>query len=138
MRKRIQIIIASNYVYLAYIRRFTEAIGQEEVWNNDVTEQVIIAVDEAVTNVMEHAYECKQGYPIKISFIIEADRFSVIIVDQGKPFDFRSFLLADIQKKLQERAQKGMGTIIMKKFMDTLEYESKVGVGNILKMVKHL
>ncbi|MCK5533488.1 ATP-binding protein [bacterium] len=138
MKKTIDIKIYSDFIYLAYVRRFVESIGQEEVWDSDVTEQVVISVDEAVTNVMEHAYECKQGCPIKISFVIEVDKFSVFIIDQGKSFDFRQLLMGDIEKKLEERLRRGRGTIIMKRFMDTLEYRSEEGKGNILKMVKHL
>jgi serine/threonine-protein kinase RsbW len=138
MKKIIEIKVYSDFIYLAYVRRFVESIGQEEVWDNDVIEQVVISVDEAVTNVMEHAYECKQGCPVKISFVIEADKFSVYIVDRGKSFDFRRVLIDDIEKKLEERLRRGRGTLIMKKFMDTLEYSVNEGEGNVLKMVKHL
>ncbi len=120
------------------MRRFVESIGLEEVWDNDVIEQIVIAVDEAVTNVMEHAYECKQGCPVKISFVIESDKFSIYIVDHGKSFDFRRILLGDIEKKLEERIRRGRGTLIMKKIMDTLEYSTNKEEGNVLKMVKHL
>ncbi len=138
MKKTIEIKVYSDFIYLAYVRRFVESIGREEVWDNDVIEQVVISVDEAVTNVMEHAYECKQGCPVKISFVIEADKFSVYIVDRGKSFDFRRVLMDDIEKKLEERLRRGRGTLIMKKFMDTLEYSVNEEKGNVLKMVKHL
>ena len=137
MKKTIEIKVYSDFIYLAYVRRFVESIGQEEVWDTDVIEQVVISVDEAVTNVMEHAYECKQGCPVKISFIIEADKFSVYIVDHGKSFDFRRILMGDIEKKLEERLRRGRGTLIMKKFMDTLEYSVNEEEGNVLKIGIH-
>ena len=138
MRKTIEIKVYSDFIYLAYVRRFVESIGREEVWDNDVIEQVVIAVDEAVTNVMEHAYECKQGCPVKISFVIESDKFSIYVTDHGKSFDFRRILLGDIEKKLEERVRRGRGTLIMKKNMDTLEYSTSKEEGNVLKMVKYL
>lgn len=138
MKKTIEIKVYSDFIYLAYVRRFVESIGREEVWDNDVIEQVVIAVDEAVTNVMEHAYECKQGCPVKISFVIEPDKFSICVIDHGKSFDFRRILLGDIEKKLEERVRRGRGTLIMKKIMDTLEYSTSKEEGNVLKMVKYL
>ena len=47
-----------------------------------VVEQVKMAVDEACTNVIEHAYEGQNEQPVEIAIIVTEDDFTVRIRDK--------------------------------------------------------
>ena len=49
--------------------------------------QLELAVDEAMANVILHAYEGKSGLPVEVAVTADADRVCVTLFHRGKPFD---------------------------------------------------
>ncbi len=135
--RTIKISITNDSSYLAYIRRFVYAIGIEEGYTEDDISDISIATDEALTNVIKYAYGDTSG-DIEISFFMEADKFSVLIVDQGKTFNPSPISIPDIEKRIKQRAKGGLGRYLMRRVMDVIEYKAQPRGGNELLMVKYL
>jgi serine/threonine-protein kinase RsbW len=95
------------------------------------------AVDEAVTNIIKHAYSGQGGY-IGISCEIQKNRFFITINDKGKKFDPASVPLPDVDAKLEDRRTGGLGIYMMRKMMDTVEYSFDPERGNVLRLSKYL
>jgi anti-sigma regulatory factor (Ser/Thr protein kinase) len=80
----------SELRHLAALR----ALVREEcrrVWGDLIDEawlvELELAVDEAASNVVIHAYEGKPGLPIEVAVTADADRVCVTLLHRGKPFD---------------------------------------------------
>jgi len=97
-----------------------------------------LAVDEAVTNIIEHSYGA-HGADKVIDIIVREDksRFSITIVDEGPPFDPLQMSAPDPLSALDDRPDEGggWGVFFIKKLMDDVGYQYTSN-RNHLTMVK--
>ncbi len=101
-----------------------------------VVEQVKMAVDEACTNVIEHAYEGQNEQPVEIAIIVTEDDFTVRIRDKGRQFNQQSYREPDLIQYAKTKKSGGFGVHIMRKLMDDVIYQSSGGF-NECCLVKH-
>ena len=96
-------------------------------------EEIKVAVSEAVTNCIIHAYEENKG-EIEIIMELNEDELSIEISDYGKG-------IADIEAVLQpsfstKEEHMGLGLAFIDSFMDDFEINSKVNKGKTIIMKK--
>jgi anti-sigma regulatory factor (Ser/Thr protein kinase) len=92
-----------------------------------------LAIEEAVSNVLQHGYA---GLPRPLSLSLQAiapDRVRATVTDRAPPFNPLSRPEVDTSLTLEERAIGGLGVHLVKKLMDTTHYERRDGQ-NILTM----
>ncbi|GJM45060.1 MAG: hypothetical protein DHS20C21_19020 [Gemmatimonadota bacterium] len=110
----------------------TECVG---LGPNDVAvSHVRIAVVEAVTNVVRHAYPGEPG-PIALALEFRNDTIAACIRDAGEEFDPTN--AADLPDPT-ELAEGGYGLGIMQSVMEELEHEYRAGFGNEFTMKKRI
>jgi serine/threonine-protein kinase RsbW len=97
---------------------------------------VQLSVDEACTNIVEHAYSESKG-EIVITCVRTGEKFVVTITDHGEPFDPTAMPEPDIESGLNERKEGGLGIYFMRKFMDEVTYIRDDGK-NLLIIAKHI
>jgi len=85
-------------------------------------EDVIIAVDEAVTNIMLHGYQGRCDGIINICCKVEPDRLELKLRDEGRVFDVPCFNEIEANKKKTPMEKGGYGLILMNKFMDDIVF----------------
>ena len=98
---------------------------------------VELSMDEACTNVIEHAYEGKDGGDIECTCDTDEKNLTIIIHDHGKSFDPASIVPPDLNADLDARPVGGLGIFLMKRLMDEVRFEPMGDAGNILTMIKH-
>ena len=104
-------------------------IGSEE------SALIVIAVNEACINVMQHAYKGVSGGEIKLELFNngEARELIVHLVDFAAPVNVDAIRPRD----LEDIRPGGLGTYFMREIMDSCEYGRLDGdQGNILRMTK--
>ena len=105
----------------------------------DMTEvmQVNLAMEEAVVNVMNYAYP--DGHQGDIDVVAEANdqRLKFIITDSGAPFDPTTYKKVDTTLSAEERNIGGLGIHLIRRYMDSMNYERIEGK-NILTLRKRL
>ena len=99
---------------------------------------ILLAVDEAVTNIITHAYAEGRRDTIEIEIRIDAASFRVVIRDSGLSFDPSEVSEPDIERSLATSQRHGLGIFLMRRFMDEVEYLFHEGIRNELRMVKYL
>ena len=104
----------------------------------DETFQVQLAVNEACTNIIQHAYSGGSEKPIKILCSMSVNDLVIQIRDWGEPFDPDSVPQPDIESELFERKLGGLGIFLMKQMMHEVRYIFHAGEYNELIMTKHL
>jgi len=96
-----------------------------------------LAIVEAVTNVIVHAYEGELGHPIWLDVELDEAGMTVVLRDQGRSFDLKTFPDPDLKRHLTDHIRGGLGVFLMRKLMDELELR-RDGAFNVLTMRKRL
>jgi len=96
--------------------------------------QIELAVEEAIVNIITHAYPDKMG-KIRFDCKIEENSMIMTIMDFGIPFDVLSKKDPDIDASIEEREVGGLGVFLIKKLMDNVIYQ-RSEEGNILILEK--
>jgi len=93
-----------------------------------------LAVEEAITNVINHGYK-KPGGEIKVSCRISPDRIEVQITDAAPRFDPLSVPEPELDTTIEDREVGGLGVFLIRKVMDETSYRYENGK-NILVLIK--
>ncbi len=134
--KKYQLKIPSNTENLEIIRNFVSEIARKVGFKNDDIHKIELAVDEACTNVIQHAYKEKSNQLIDIAVKLDYKKFSVVITDRGEGFRFEDIDVPDMEEYLAELKVGGLGIYLMKTLMDEVDYKKTDGK-NQVKMVKY-
>ena len=102
-----------------------------------IIRSVLLAVDEACTNIVFYAYPERKGF-IRLACWLNHGDFVVRIEDTGTPFDPCSVSPPELDVGLEERKVGGLGIHFMRRFMDKISYRRDVKTGNQLTMRKHV
>jgi anti-sigma regulatory factor (Ser/Thr protein kinase) len=102
---------------------------------------VVLAVDEALTNVIRHGYNGETGRPIQLVFRrIEVPRdgregkaLEIVVEDRGKKVDSTKLC----GRPLEEVRPGGLGLHFIKECMDAVEFRRRIGK-NQLRLIKLL
>ena len=134
-----EIVIPNDTQQLAYVRDMVQDVVGESAFPAEEMNRITLAVDEAVTNIMEHAYENDLEGELEIELILEADntRFEVIIRDSGTSFDPNEIQLPDLQEHVQSGRRHGLGIFLIRRIMDEVHYDYTHGIRNELRMIKY-
>jgi len=135
--KRFYLEISSDMANLERVSDFVLDMARQSNFTEQITDHVQMAVDEAVTNVMEHAYGGRTDGKIAIECRVTADELQIEIRDRGEPFDPDTIREPNIHSPLSERTIGGLGVFFMRKLMDHVEF-SHNRRGNLTRMTKKL
>ncbi len=96
---------------------------------------VQLAVDEACTNIIEHAYGGEGKGNIECSIQVCRGEIKIILRDHGLPFDPKKVRKPKTHVPLEDLEPRGLGIFFMRNMMDEVQFEFCSDV-NILTMVK--
>ena len=114
-----------------FVKRAAEKAGLDD----NQAYAVELAVDEACSNIIEHSYGAEDVGEIRCMCVVQDDRLVVVIKDTGKPFNPDAVPDVNTQLALEDRNPGGAGIFLMRKVMDSVQYEF-TKKENILTMVK--
>ena len=101
-------------------------------------EDIMLAVDEACTNIIKHAYKSSPEGEIIINIEYNKEKFTITIIDYGKSFEPERVPLPDLQKYYREHKVGGLGIYLMKSLMDDVKYTSIPGKYNQVLLSKNI
>lgn len=120
---------------LELMLRFIKGGAEKLDFSSKKLNQIQIASEEALVNIINYAYPDEDG-SVEIVYNIEDGESLVIqITDWGIPFDPLSLPDPDTEAPLEERAVGGLGVYMMRSVMDEVRYKRE-GERNILTLVK--
>jgi serine/threonine-protein kinase RsbW len=117
------------------IRDFAGAAAEAAGLSKDAVYEVQLAVDEASSNIIEHAYGGEGQGEIECICLIQPHRLTVKLRDRGQPFDPSCVPQPDLECSLEQRKTGGLGLVLMYKLMDEIHFVSDDN-GNTLTLVK--
>ncbi|MFO7447139.1 MAG: ATP-binding protein [Ignavibacteriaceae bacterium] len=133
-----KLIIKSSTENLSAIRDFIYSAAEEIGFNSETIGDIILAVDEACTNIIKHAYKSYPEGEIVINLKYSDRKFTIEIIDYGTAFHPETVPAPDLQKYYQQRRVGGLGMYLMKTLMDDVKYISIPGKYNQVLLSKNL
>ena len=141
MQDKERLVVPSQYKAIGQDCKFVTQAAESAGLNSQATFLVQLAVDEACTNIIEHAYGGTDQGQISVTCDIESVQgetfFLVRIEDQGKPFQPDLVPALHLTSDPEEFKIGGLGMHFMRKMMDRVEYHFHTG-RNELVMYKRL
>jgi serine/threonine-protein kinase RsbW len=125
-----------NFSSLGQISEFIAAEAASAGLDEKAIYSVQLAVDEACTNIIEHAYSGENNGEIICSCDSSSEEFSVELRDYGKQFKPDLVPEPDVGAPLESIGNRGAGLFLMKKLMDEVKYDFSNTTGTILRMTK--
>lgn len=127
--------ITSEIDNLAKARRFVEEAAASLTDDAEVIGDLVLAVDEALTNVIVHGYQDAAGM-IEIEVAQGQDALVVHLRDRAPGFDPTRVPAPDINVPLSRRIPGGLGVYMMRRLTDELHYQATPEGKNELTLVK--
>jgi serine/threonine-protein kinase RsbW len=136
--KKDKLEINSRTENLAEIREFINSAAAESGFSKEAIDNIILAVDEACTNIIKHAYKYFPDGKIILNLKTDKKTFTIDIIDYGKSFEPGLVPNPDLQKYFNEKRVGGLGMYLMKSLMDEVKYISIPGKYNQVSLTKNL
>ena len=121
---------------LAGIRKFVFQAASEAGFDEKEIYAVELAVDEACSNIIEHAYGGEDKGEIECTCNDTNDGLEIIIRDDGRPFDPKLIPSPNFSVELNELKPRGAGLFLIRNMMDDVDFVFSETTGNVLRMVK--
>jgi serine/threonine-protein kinase RsbW len=125
-----------NFKSLAPISDFIVNQAQDAGFSPSEVYAIQTAVDEACSNIIDHAYGGEDIGDIEIRVKEIQNGIEIILHDEGEPFDPADVPEPDITSPLEIRKERGLGIFFMRKLMDEVIFDFSVKRGNTLTLVK--
>jgi serine/threonine-protein kinase RsbW len=133
--------LRSNPEALCLVRATVERAAEVMHFQDSDARAIVRSVDEALANVMRHAYRGRPGLPIEMSCHrlppgetkTAQGGIEILLADKGVPIK----LAALKGRPLDEIRPGGLGLHFIRQSMDEVEFSRKKGK-NLLRMVKYL
>lgn len=130
----------SDKAELVNVRSFVldnaKKFGFDEIMGN----KIALAVDEACSNLIKHAYKFDPARYICVEIATENSSFIVKIIDDGKSFDPSFYPIPDMNDYFKKYKHGGLGIHIIRLIMDDIKYypSNEKNPRNILELKKNL
>ena len=123
---------------LSLIRDFVSENAINAGIEQTTVDKIMLAVDEACTNIIKHAYKSSPEGEIILNIEFDEETFTITIIDYGQSFEPDSVPLPDLQKYYREHKVGGLGMYLMKSLMDDVKYTSVPGKYNRVLLSKNI
>ena len=133
VRRRLQ--IPAELERLADVRAAIRDLARACAAPVTCMDDLVQAVDEAVTNVIVHGYRGEPG-TIDLTAELVGDDIVVTIEDRAPSFDPTTFPAPDLTVPPDRRRPGGMGIHLMRIGMDSVRHRPRPGGGNILTLTR--
>ncbi|MCU9615169.1 anti-sigma B factor RsbW [Caldibacillus lycopersici] len=126
--------------FVGVARLTTSGIANRMGFSYEAIEDMKIAVSEAITNAIQHAYKQEENGTINLHFHIYSKKLEIIVSDKGESFD-----VAEVRGKTRPYHQDesiefmregGLGLFLIETLMDEVEFHQEDGVS--VQMTKFL
>jgi serine/threonine-protein kinase RsbW len=135
---QISLTIPNNLRYLPLILDSTAAFARILGLDDKKTNEVMLGVEEAVVNVIDHAFTEDEQASFELVFQKIALGMQVLIREQGMPFDPIELAKMGQRDRLSGEDTRGLGLHLMYKFIDEVSFVNLGKAGKETRLVKYL
>ena len=135
-----QLKINSETKNLQKVRNFIKTNSIEFGFDEKSADELVIAVDEACTNIIKHGLNYNTNEELEICVYKDLDYVAIDITDSSPSFDLREFENIELESHLNSYQNNGLGIFMIKSYVDQIEYKKyeNGSLRNTLTLKKHL
>ncbi|MEX0648436.1 MAG: ATP-binding protein [Balneolaceae bacterium] len=131
-----QLTVKASTENLSEVRDFVATYARQEGFSSQQITDTRLAVDEAFTNIIKHAYQNDESKPVNLELQFDSEKLCIIISDQGKAFDVSKYTFPDVKTQIKNKQRGGMGVYLIHNLMDEVTYRNQKEK-NLIIMCKH-
>ena len=125
----LQLDVPATCECLSVVHEATRRTALAEGFDPAAAEEIAVAVGEAMTNVVEHAYRGEPGHLVRLRYLPQPHSLRIELEHRGKPPDSLPTGV-DLGHLARERRRGGLGVHLMRRLMDRVAHERpEAGVG---------
>lgn len=128
--------IAASTKNLSEVRNFVARHASSHGFDRQQIADIRLAVDEAITNIIKHAYKGEENHTIDIQVAFKKDRICIELLDTGTTFNLKRYSEPNIKEKIKQKKRGGMGVYLIHSLMDDVSYD-RVDDSNKMVMCKY-
>ena len=132
-----RLVVTNDTKHLIVVRDFVSRLIRASRLAREEENKVILAVDEAVTNIIEHGYRDGPGI-VEVEVRVTTGKLVVQLRDHAPPFDPTSVPPPDLTRPLELRPLGGMGVYLTRELTDEIRHRSPEGWSNELTLIKRI
>jgi serine/threonine-protein kinase RsbW len=134
----VEVTLPSSTRHLHAMRVLTCTLAESMGFDSNDSQKTALAVEEALTNVMEHAYHGEDSHTMQVIFELQKAKLTIRILHNGDQVDPGKLTNVDELSDFQLQKKKGgLGILIMKRCMDEVSYKISPPI-NECRMIKYL
>ncbi|WP_158738597.1 anti-sigma B factor RsbW [Alteribacillus sp. YIM 98480] len=130
----IEMKLPAKAEYVGVVRLTVSGVANRVGYSYDDIEDLKIAVAEACTNVVDHAY--KQNGLMALGCSVFKDKIEIVVSDNGQSFNFDDLKKGlgpiDGKKPIGELEEGGLGLFLIDSLMDKVEINRESGVAIVM------
>ncbi len=123
-RRNYRLEVEAKDIELLTIKDFVQRVCDAAGCTSKETSNIKLAIDEACSNIIRHAYKGKEGGKITLEMGISFTDLKTKIIDYGTPFDFQSIKDPDLNHYVDIGRKGGLGIWLIKKVMNKVQYKA--------------
>lgn len=124
--------VLSKPELIADVRRRVGEAARECGFTEEEIHDLKLAVNEAVANIIEHAYEWRDDQPIRVNILGRPGEIEIRLRDYGKKVDEEKIQSRD----LDDVRDGGIGIFLMRSLTDEVIYDTSPADGTELILIK--
>ena len=129
----VKLSLPSDPKFLSVVRVVVSTMAEKAEFDDRQVKDIVLAVDEACTNVIKHSYLGDTQKEIIVSCGISDTRLEISIRDFGRKVDPETIK----HRELEEVKPGGLGVFFIKKIMDEVIYNTSFEVGTKTRLIKY-
>lgn len=127
-----QLTVNASTKNLVEVREFVATYASQEKFTKQQINDIRLAVDEAFTNIIKHAYKNDDTKKVYVELQFDDEKLCVIISDYGISFDIDSYQIPDVRDQIKEKKRGGMGVYLIQNLMDEVTYRNQKSRNEII------
>lgn len=132
----VELSVPAQPEYVAVVRLTASGIANRMGYSYDDIEDIKVAVSEACTNVVNHAYLDDDNGLINVDFTLFENRVEITIIDKGCSFDYQTVMRSskpvDMDVPVNQLNEGGLGLFLINTLMDEVVVKDNSGVNVIM------
>src|SRR5512133_204976 len=134
---RATLTVPSRTEELHRVRQIVEREATEFGFDPETAFRIALAVDEACTNIIKHAYGGSPSEAFGLEIYAADNKFQVVLTDNGRGFSPSKLPRLDMKRYFECMCRGGLGVHIMRLVMDDVAYDVSANATNRLQLVKY-
>lgn len=122
------LVVKTNFGSLELIGDFIQARAHAARLGFKKTWEIMLALDEICCNIISHAKPEQKDRKIKITWKQEPDSTTILLADNGPPFNPLEISPEEIEVLEENKRLGGMGPYLIQKMLDVVTYKRNNGV----------